>query len=99
MFAGRKMGGTSRLWRDVKCKHVFLHEYENGRELHKGLKNYFQFRNKERPHEAIGYKTPWEVYTQCSFLRTLAHTTNYNRFVAGKGTTLTPSASNKAEIF
>lgn len=56
-----------RLWRDVKYEHVFLHEYENGRELHQGLKNYFHFRNKERPHEALGYKTPWEVYNQSSF--------------------------------
>ena len=56
-----------RLWRDVKYEHVFLHEYDNGRELHQGLKKYFQFRNKERPHEALGYKTPWEIYTQNSF--------------------------------
>jgi putative transposase len=51
-----------RLWRDVKYEHVFLHEYENGRALYQGLKGYFHFRNMERPHQALGYKTPWEVY-------------------------------------
>jgi putative transposase len=51
-----------RLWRDVKYEHVYLHEYETGQELHKGLKEYFKFRNTERPHEALKYKVPWEVY-------------------------------------
>ena len=55
-----------RLWRDVKYEHVFLHEYENGADLYKGLEAYFHFRNKERPHEALGYKIPWDVYTQSS---------------------------------
>ena len=53
-----------RLWRDVKYEHVFLHEYENGADLYKGLEAYFHFRNKERPHEALGYKVPWDVYTK-----------------------------------
>lgn len=55
-----------RLWRDVKYEHVFLHEYENGADLCEGLKAYFHFRNKERPHEALGYKIPWDVYTKSS---------------------------------
>lgn len=55
-----------RLWRDVKYEHVFLHEYENGSDLYKGLEAYFHFRNKERPHEALGYKIPWDVYTKSS---------------------------------
>lgn len=55
-----------RLWRDVKYEHVFLHEYENGADLYKGLEAYFHFRNKERPHEALGYKIPWDVYTKSS---------------------------------
>ncbi len=53
-----------RLWRDVKCEHIFLHEYLNGLDLHLGLKGYFCFRNEERPHQALGYKTPKEIYTQ-----------------------------------
>lgn len=53
-----------RLWRDVKYEHVFLHEYADGRTLHKGLMDYFDFRNNQRPHQALGYKTPMEVYRQ-----------------------------------
>lgn len=51
-----------RLWRDVKYEHVFLHEYEKGKDLYRGLQEYFRFRNEERPHQALGYKTPSEVY-------------------------------------
>jgi putative transposase len=57
-----------RLWRDVKYEHVFLHEYENGKDLHNGLKNYFYFRNRERPHQALDYKTPWEVYSETKLI-------------------------------
>lgn len=53
---------VERLWRDVKYEHVFLHEYENGMDLHKGLSRYFYFRNRERPIETLGYKIPWDVY-------------------------------------
>lgn len=48
----------------MKYEHVFLHEYETGLGLHRGLKEYFRFRNDERPHESLGYKTPKEVCTQ-----------------------------------
>jgi Integrase core domain len=57
-----------RLWRDVNYEHVFLHEYENGKDLHNGLKNYFYFRNRERPHQALDYKIPWEVYTETKLI-------------------------------
>jgi len=53
-----------RLWRDVKYEQVFLPECQNGLNLHLGLKQYFPFRNEKRPHQALGYKTPKEIYTQ-----------------------------------
>jgi len=28
-----------------------------------GLGNYFRFYNSERPHQAMGYRTPAEVFT------------------------------------
>jgi putative transposase len=58
---------VERLWRDVKYEHVFLHEYHNGIDLHKGLAQYFHFRNTERHNEALGYKIPWEVYRNKQF--------------------------------
>ena len=32
-----------RLWRTVKYEHVYLHAYQDGLTLYKGLQNYFSF--------------------------------------------------------
>lgn len=53
---------VERLWRSVKYEEVYLKAYENGREAKAGLGAYFQFYNRERPHQALGYRTPMEVY-------------------------------------
>ena len=52
-----------RLWRSVKYEEVYLKAYQDGREARIGLGNYFRFYNTERPHQALGYRTPAEVYT------------------------------------
>jgi putative transposase len=51
-----------RLWWSVKHEHVYLHEQGTVAELHRGLAEYFAFYCGERPHQALGYKTPAEVY-------------------------------------
>lgn len=51
-----------RLWRSVKYEEVYLHAYEDGRHAHDGLSRYFPFYNDERPHQALDYRTPSEVY-------------------------------------
>lgn len=53
---------VERLWRTVKYEHIFLHEYENGKDLWQGLDGYWNFYNQERPHQSLGYKTPKEVF-------------------------------------
>lgn len=53
---------TERLWRTVKYEEVYLNEYANPREAHTGLGGYFPFYNSERPHQALGYRTPAVVY-------------------------------------
>ena len=53
-----------RLWRAVKYKEVYLHEYENVREAAQGLRRYFEFYNHQRFHQTLGYKTPAEVYAE-----------------------------------
>jgi len=52
-----------RLWRSVKYEEVYLKAYQDGRDARIGLGNYFRFYNTERPHQALGYRTPAEVYT------------------------------------
>jgi len=52
-----------RLWRTVKYEEVYLKAYQNGRDAGISLGNYFRFYNTERPHQALGYRTPAEVFT------------------------------------
>jgi putative transposase len=51
-----------RLWRSVKYEEVYLKDYQTVREAKEGLGNYFRFYNTERPHAALSYRTPLEVY-------------------------------------
>ena len=51
-----------RLWRTVKYEEVYLKAYQDGRDARIGLGNYFSFYNTERPHQALGYRTPAEVF-------------------------------------
>jgi putative transposase len=51
-----------RLWRTVKYEEVYLKAYQDGKEANVSIGNYFQFYNNERPHQALGYRIPVEVY-------------------------------------
>lgn len=51
-----------RLWRTVKYEEVYLKDYANVREAIQGLSDFFKRYNEERPHSALGDKTPYEVY-------------------------------------
>jgi len=51
-----------RLWRSVKYEEVYLNEYESVKHVVQGITRYFEFYNTERPHQSLGYKTPYEVH-------------------------------------
>ena len=53
---------VERLWRSVKYEEVYLHEYATPREARQGLTRYFDFYDQERPHQALAYRTPAQVY-------------------------------------
>ena len=55
---------VERLWRSVKYEDVYLKCYETVPELARGLGRYFTFYNEERLHQALGYRTPAEVYRE-----------------------------------
>jgi putative transposase len=54
---------TQRLWRSIKCEEVYLSEYESPREARCGLSRYLRYYNEGRPHQALGYRTPAQVYS------------------------------------
>ncbi len=51
-----------RLWRTVKYEEVYLKEYPDVLSCMQGLRDYFRFYNEHRPHQALGNKTPLQVY-------------------------------------
>ena len=53
---------VERLWRTVKYEEVYLKAYANVLEARRGLEDYFRFYNDLRPHQALGYRTPAEVF-------------------------------------
>jgi putative transposase len=53
---------VERLWRSVKYEEVYPNEYASPREARTGLSRYLTFYNHERPHQALNYQTPAEVY-------------------------------------
>lgn len=53
---------VERLWRSVKHEHVYLYGHATMGDLLTGLSEYFVLYNTERPHQALGYRTPDEVY-------------------------------------
>lgn len=53
---------VERLWRSVKYDDIYPKNYVYIPELLLGLTEYFGFYNGERYHQALGYKTPDQVY-------------------------------------
>jgi len=51
-----------RLWRSVKYEEIYLHEHATIPALEAGLERWFKRYNTWRPHEALGNRTPQEVY-------------------------------------
>ncbi len=50
------------LWRTVKQEEVYLKEYGDVWEAEESLMKYFYFYNYQRPHQSLGYQTPFEIY-------------------------------------
>ncbi len=53
---------VERLWRSVKYEEVYLKDYRSVLEAIESLSAYFDFYNRERPHQALGYRTPESVW-------------------------------------
>jgi putative transposase len=70
-----------RLWRSLKYEEVFTKAYGSVTEARRGIGGWLSFYNDERPHQALGYRTPravfageaWEhVDNTCASLRAAA---------------------------
>ena len=61
-----------RLWRSLKYECVYLHAFETGSETRAGLGTWITYYNTERPHSALGGRTPFEAYAGDEGLRLAA---------------------------
>jgi putative transposase len=51
-----------RLWRSLKYEEVFIKAYGSVSEARQGIGGWLRFYNEERPHQALGYRTPRGVF-------------------------------------
>jgi putative transposase len=51
-----------RLWRSLKYEEVYLKGYADGQEARAGIAAWVAFYNAERPHQALGHRTPMAVW-------------------------------------
>jgi len=51
-----------RLWRSLKYEEVFIKAYGSVLEARRGIGGWLSFYNDERPHQALGYRTPRAVF-------------------------------------
>jgi putative transposase len=53
---------VERVWRSLKYEEVYLHSYETIKEARESIGRWIDFYNHRRPHQALNYSTPAEVY-------------------------------------
>jgi len=51
-----------RLWRSLKYELIYPGDFADGHALFSALENYFHFYNHRRPHQALGYRTPADLF-------------------------------------
>jgi putative transposase len=61
-----------RLWWTVKYQYLYLRVFDNGKELKKGLKKWFQYYNQDRFHQSLEDWTPDEIYFMKQELKKVA---------------------------
>ena len=61
---GRYLGNIfiERLWRSLKYEAVFLKAYASVAEARQDIGDWMNFYNDQRKHQALGYRTPGEIY-------------------------------------
>jgi len=61
-----------RLWRSVKYECIYLYAFETGSETRKGIDKWVDYYNTQRPHSALGGRTPEEAHNSRSRLERAA---------------------------
>ena len=51
-----------RLWRSLKYELIYTGDFTSGLDLWPALEEYFRFYNFQRPHQALDYRTPADLF-------------------------------------
>ena len=51
-----------RFWRTIKYEDIFIQSYDTVSVARKGIELFIEYYNYDRPHQALGYKTPAQLY-------------------------------------
>ena len=51
-----------RLWWTLKYQYIYLHSFDTGKALRRGLAGWIQYYNLARGHSSLDDKTPNEAY-------------------------------------
>ncbi len=57
-----------RLWRTVKYEEVYLKEYQGAQEARTSLDSCLRFYDRERLHQSLNYRTPFQAYSEAGGL-------------------------------
>ena len=57
---------VERLWRSLKYEEVYLKAYDSVADARAGIAAWISFYNDRRIHQALGYRTPREVFEAAS---------------------------------
>jgi hypothetical protein len=79
-----------RLWRSLKYEEVFIKAYGSVAEARRGIGAWLVFYNNERPHQALDYRTPSEVFAQ---VKACGHVDN------ARGVAHMPTVSNRSQPY
>jgi putative transposase len=58
---------VERLWRSLKYEEIYIWNHETVPALERGVDKYFNFYNTQRPHQALQYKSPIQIYEKGGF--------------------------------
>ena len=53
-----------RFWRTIKTEYVYINPVDTVRELRRGIGQYIEYYNNQRPHQGIGHQLPMARYRQ-----------------------------------
>jgi len=53
---------VERLWWTLKYQYIYLHAFDTGKSLRRGLTDWIRYYNHERGHSSLDNRTPDEVY-------------------------------------